>query len=333
MSRRKKNGLTYGVVTANEYEDLNYEKKCLFDTAKKYFDDVLLIDTHKVYYKFIRGNELPIIIYGKKDISNLSAINIRSTKNREASTALLAHSLNLCGCVLNDPVTRFSVGYASKLLSTSKRFKNKTGSSSFLAFDLESSKNLIKDIHKEKLFPLVAKPIGGSKGIGVVLIKNKKEANEYAEEFFEHRATDDTPIFLQTFVRFVKEYRIMVIDKKAVNIVRKIKPEDKITANAAQGGIFVKEENDAIIEFVTNNLTEEGIYGVDVAVDENGDFHIIEANRAPMWETFEETLVENIAEIIVQDALEKIEKKKLEKEKGEEEKEEENGDEQSAKRQ
>jgi glutathione synthase/RimK-type ligase-like ATP-grasp enzyme len=307
--------MKYAITSVKDYEALNFEKKSLFDVAKKYFEEVMLIDTRKVTYKFIRGLETPILKHKGNEITNLSAVHIRSTKNREASTALLAHTLILCGCILNDPVSRFNAGFASKLLSTTTRFKNKTGSSSFLAFEHESTLELLDEIEKSDMFPLIVKPIRGSKGTGVELLENKKKAVRYSKEFFETRESEDSPIFFQKYITFVAEYRAFVIDKKVIDLVRKVKMPHAIVANAAQGGKFINEKNKEVENYVSNNLTEDGIYGVDVAVDNNGDIHIIETNRAPMWKTFEEATKINVAETIVSDTLKKIKEKQKDTEK------------------
>lgn len=294
---------TFGIATSSKLADLNYENKAIYDSASKYFDLVYLLDTRKISFQFIRGKGEVIIKHLDEDISDLSALNIRGTRNREASTSILAHSLNYNGCILNDPVSRFRVGYASKLLSTVSRYKYNTGTSSFLAFDLESCLTLLKDIKLLNVFPLIVKPIKGSKGKGIKELSDYAAALEFVHSYFQDRVDKDLPILFQEKMNFISEYRVFVIDRKVIDIALKTPSRGKIVANAAQGAIFSKSRNDEIVKYVESTIRDDGIYGIDVAVDETGEKHIIEANRAPLWETFEKTTGISISELIVKKAL------------------------------
>jgi hypothetical protein len=149
-----------GICTAYETVDkLNYEKNTLYNEAKKLYDKVILIDTREVVYKFIQCLERPIITLHGNDISRLDSLIIRSTKNRESSTALLVHTLRLCGCDIFDPIERFSVGYASKLLSTVERFEKGVSSNTFLVFNYNNAIEIISQLEEMNYFPLIAKPI------------------------------------------------------------------------------------------------------------------------------------------------------------------------------
>lgn len=302
--------LTFGIVTINSYATLNYEKKAIYDNAVKHFKKVLLIDPRKVSYQFIRGTQKPIIRYLGKNIANLSALHIRNCNNMANATSMLAHSLDACGCILSDPIHRFRVRYSSKLLSTIGQYEDQSGSSSFIAFDLENMLELITIIEEKKLFPMIVKPINGKQGKGIYLLKTVTEMRDYTNQFFQQRVDADIPIFFQTFVTFVKEYRIFVIDKKIIGLVVKVKKKGVIVANAAQGATFIPIENpqQVIVEFILDHLSN-GIYGADVAIDTTGAIHLIEANASPNWKAFQEATGIDVADAIIQDTLRKIEEK------------------------
>lgn len=300
--------LTFGIVTINSYPELNFEKRALYDHASKHFKEVLLIDPRKVSYYFIRGTEKPIILYQGRNIANLSALHVRSIQKIGISTSILAHALNICGCVLNDPVRRFRSGYGSKLLTTVGQYANNTGSSSFIAFDLESTYQLITTIAHKMLFPIIVKPINGRQGEGIYILPNPQEMKAYTDRFFHLRPRPDIPIFFQTYVPFVKEYRAFVIDRKVLGMVLKVKQKGTVMANAAQGALFLPENNQKVADFLANQLSD-GIYGVDVAIDKIGDIHIIEANVAPNWQAFQQATGIDVAAVLVQDALRKIEER------------------------
>lgn len=301
--------LTFGIVTIRTtYEALNFEKKALCAAASQHFREILLIDPQKVTYKLIRGENQPSIFYQGRDISNLSALHIRSFAKRESSTAILAHTLAYCGCILNDPIGKFTVRYGSKLLMTLNQFKHKTGSSSFLAFDYQGALNLLRTITQKNLFPLIVKPIDGRQGQGIQLLRTLATAEAYTYQFFQRRPHPELPIFFQTYIPFVKEYRVFVIDREILDMVRKVKPKGVATANAATGAFFFREHNQQVADFIRANLSD-GIYGLDVAVDKEGGVHLIETNRAPNWQSFQKATGIDVATTLIQDALKKIKEK------------------------
>ena len=302
--------LSFGLVTITSYSKLSYEKQAIYDNAVKHFKHVLLIDPRKVSYQFIRGTQKPIIRYLGQNLANLSALHIRGAKKIANSTSILAHCLDFCGCIISDPVHRFKTGYGSKLLSTVGQHEDDSGSSSFIAFDLENTLELITSIETKKLFPIIVKPINGSQGEGIYLLKTATEMLAYTNQFFKEKTDSDTPIFFQTYVSFVKEYRIFVIDKKIIGLVAKVKKKGEIVANAAKGATFVAIENpqQVIVEFILDHLSN-GIYGVDVAIDTKGGIHLIEANTSPNWKAFQQSTGIDVAAAIIQDTLRKIDRK------------------------
>lgn len=298
---------TLGICTSRRtVEELDYEKRRLYEAGLLFYDSVLLIDTRAVSYQFIRGEKKPKVVHQGKDITALSSLHVRSTRGREASTAILVRTLKLCGCDVLDPIDRFSVGYASKLLSTLERFQEDTGSDSFLAFNRQSVDFLLDDLQQKGRFPLIAKPIAGKKGQGIQAINDIDAAVAYVDRFFERRLSDDVPLFLQDFVEFVAEYRVLVVDGEAIGAVRKIKREGELVANAESGATFVAACVPHVIEFTLQNVSQDGVLGADVAVDSSGILHLIEANRAPMWQAFEQATGIDVAEAIMKRSVRRL---------------------------
>jgi glutathione synthase/RimK-type ligase-like ATP-grasp enzyme len=62
-----------------------------------------------------------------------------------------------------------------------------------------------------------------------------------------------------------------------------------------------------VIEFTLQHVNHEGILGVDVAMNSEGKLRIIEANRAPSWQIFEQATGINVAEIIINQAVKRLE--------------------------
>lgn len=162
------------------------------------------------------------------------------------------------------------------------------------------------DIYNEGGFPIIAKPIAGKQGKGVVKIENIEIASSYINQFFKVSTDADNPVFFQKYINFIKEFRVVLVDGKAFGIVEKLQDNDKVVKNVAAGGRFLSTQENNITSFVETHCSAEGILGVDVGVDSEDDIHVIEANRAPLWKAFQNATGVNIAQEIVKCALKKI---------------------------
>lgn len=293
--------MRFGICTSGSFSQLNLEKEQLYVEAKKHYDEVLLIDTRFVTYWFVRGSDKPIVIHKGMDISNLNGLHIRSTNGREVSTSILAHSMVACGCDIFDPADRFSIVFASKLLTSLSRFNKRVGSNTFITFNLSDSHSMLEKLWEENYFPLISKPITGKQGQGIKKLTDIKEAITASEIFFKERSDDDDiPLLIQSFENFVSEYRVLVIDGKSLGIVQKINSsEDQATRDSIRGRRFVEVAKNDVEDFVVSNVSNQGIVGVDVAIDDKGGYHIIEVNRAPMWRSFQKATNINVAEKII----------------------------------
>jgi glutathione synthase/RimK-type ligase-like ATP-grasp enzyme len=279
---------------------LNFERQALYGEALKRFDQVLIVDPRQVVHRFVRGAPLPGLTVNDRDISSLDALIVRSTNEREAASGLLVRSLHLCGCLIVDPLDRFSLGKASKLWSTIERFERKTGTSTYVSFSATASRQLISELYEAEQRPLIAKPVTGRKGRGVVRLDTEAEALDFVNEHFAGERFTEDPLFLQEFVNFVKEYRVLIVDGEALGIVEKIRADDHVAANAAQGAAFVASTDHDVMHATAMNVSNDGVLGVDVGLDGDNNLHIIETNRAPLWQVFQQVTGVNVAERIIE---------------------------------
>lgn len=293
-----------GICTSKRHVDqLNHEKYRLYVEASNHYDVVRLVDPRAVTYRFIRGRTRPVIMHSGEDISTLDTLIVRSITGREAATAMLARSLRLCGCDVFDPVERFSVGKASKLLTTISRFQGGVGTSTYASFSREGATELLHQLAMEGRFPLVVKPSAGRKGRSIQIVEDVAAAMRHLDQHFGQEEYLDDPFFLQDLVSFEKEYRILVVDGEPLGIVEKVRRPGEVAANAAQGAGFVAADAPHVLEAALPHVSDEGILGVDVGVDPAGDVHIIEANRAPDWEAFERATGLNVARLVIERAV------------------------------
>lgn len=279
-----------------------FEISRILDEATELFDEAKIFDPISVSYIFEYGYQQPKLFLNHDILNKIDTLHIRSTGQRENSITLLCHTLDFCNTNLTDPLVRFNLGKASKILSTFKRFSKGVGSSSFISFGKKNAEVILN--HWE--FPFIYKPVSGRQGIGILKIECLDDFNNIIEEHFERKEQDDNPILLQKYYHFLHEYRVVVIDGKLIGAAEKIQPnKNKIQKNFYQGAYFKKADKDKFEEFVTKCELENGLYGLDIGELENGIFHLIENNRSPKFEEFEKATKINLAQEIVKNELEK----------------------------
>jgi glutathione synthase/RimK-type ligase-like ATP-grasp enzyme len=291
MTRRVLGICTYRYDLAN----LSYEEQALYREAHDFFDDVLLIDTRAVTYQIMRDEPKIRLTHHARNITDLSALIIRRTRSRQASTSLLANTLHHNGCRISEPPERFSSGSVSKLLQTLRIYKRGYGIDTFVAFDWVNGQALLERLDKQGMFPLIAKPVDGRQGQGIQILETLDEGLEYVETQMSYRADPDRAVYLQRLMDFRHEYRVFIAYGKPLGIAEKIRAEGKIVANASQGGKFIPADAPELIEIALRSVMPDCVYGVDIATDAENRPYIIETNRAPGFQAFENALGLNVA--------------------------------------
>ena len=269
----------------------------LMMAATDYFQKVVLIDPTSTVIELHRENKRPSITYRNQDISALTVLMVRSTFGVESPTRVLANTLKELGCIMVDPVSRFAGSRASKTMSTLRRHQEELGSDSFICFNNTGAMELANSLQRQKVFPVITKPVHGYKGIGVKALESVESYLEYSREHFASKVGE--PLLVQKLMDFKHEYRVLMIHRKCIGVVEKIRNPESIVANAAQGSEFKPADVPEVVEFVRNNCAKSGFMGVDAAVDAAGEIHIIEENRAPNWNHIQQSLNIDVAAIIM----------------------------------
>lgn len=134
-------------------------------------------------------------------------------------------------------------------------------------------------------FPVIVKTNASRQGKGVGIAHNIEEI----EKFVKDRVSKDKAIafVLRELIPNDGDYRVNVIDGKAVNCLKRTPQGDEFRSNIALGGIMTNvllkdaKEICAIAEKISKLLRFD-IAGVDVMVNkETGVPYILEVNRAP----------------------------------------------------
>jgi len=150
---------------------------------------------------------------------------------------------------------------------------------------------------------LVSKPLFGNCGRGLKLIDGPQQLPP-AEEM-------NGVYYLQRYIRqgggSGRDWRVFVINGQAVAAMERVSPH--WISNRARGGrclpAVLTEPLRAIAEPAAR-APGTGYAGVDIILDESGDYTVLEVNGIPAWRGLQSVCRRNIAELLVDDFLSMI---------------------------
>lgn len=149
-------------------------------------------------------------------------------------------------------------------------------------------------------FPVLVKPPDGTCGRGVRLL-------ESAEDF---RRSRKSSLIVQPFIRNDGDWRVVVIDGKAVSAIKRVGRIGQVTNNIATGSYAIAERTPAVLERVFEvaeaaaAALEFDYVGIDVIRDLDDDgFFFLEANERATFETSQLLTGINIAGILSRSIL------------------------------
>ncbi len=286
-------------------DSFNYEERRLIEAGREIYGNVLLINPLLVAIELPRGSDTPRLLHDGGPLPPVDSLIVRSTQRLGDGLAATVRALALQGCDILDPLTRQGHGRGSKLTTSIRRFKGGVGSSTFLAFSRPAALDLAKTLSGADRFPLVAKPVSGTGGRGIVRLDSPDDLRRYVREFYRHKKK--ATLMLQPFEQFINEFRVITFFGESLGIAHKTPAKGAVAANAAQGGTFRPADRPDVVDFACRNADKTGILGIDVGETRDGSFRIIEANRAPKWQAFDKALSCNTAETIVTLARKRLE--------------------------
>lgn len=267
--------------------------------------EVIVFHPSDVSFIFKRDENAKIFVKDK-DISDLRVLIVRLMgKNFEEISLLVKtfEALNKKKLVGNETIIfdnpeRYQGRKPSKTFSTLSRHERNIGTSSYMFRSSKQVELLIDDIE----FPVLTKPTGGAHGDGVQVFNNKDELIVFVKKFFRE---NKEMLLLQSFEKFVKEFRVMMVGLEIIGVASKIKNDGSIVANRAHCKDWVKEELTTSLATSVNDIYRRPLYptimGLDVGMTEDGTLHMIEENYAPQWKPFQDATGINVAEKILQD--------------------------------
>lgn len=142
-----------------------------------------------------------------------------------------------------------------------------------------------KEIIEKFNFPIVAKELSAQRGTGVYIIKNYEDFLKLPKIGSHGGATE---YLFQKFYKSDEEYRILVLKDRIGAFERKIRTNpEEFRSNVALGAREEFYDIDKIPEKMkklalkTARALDVQIAGVDILVDKDGDYWVLEANRGP----------------------------------------------------
>ena len=263
----------------------SFNEKVYFTEALEFYDEVIFIDPRQVSYRFERGSETAAVEYHGRLLNDLSMLY---TFGYAEETALLAKTLKALGCPVSDPfhtITRDSLG---KIPGALDFFQMRSGTTTHLLTSYAAAQHYFTHLGQEH-YPILYKPFMGNKGKGIVALNNAAEGLALARKYFRRGKQF---LMLEKQMIYLREWRLYVIDGEVIEAYERQKAEGQLTANIHQGGHSLKvdpAEKEELFEFVRTHLPqgyETGIFGVDLAVTDKGEYHIVEINRTPGFAGF-----------------------------------------------
>ncbi len=142
---------------------------------------------------------------------------------------------------------------------------------------------------------LVIKPLFGSQGQGVRLVDSSLPLpmDQYVDGVF----------YLQTFIKAAHDYRVFVVNNKAIAAMRR-KGEDWLH-NVALGAKCDKVDGADISDLAVQaaKTLDIAYCGVDIIRDEKGELYVLEVNSIPAWRGLQNIADINIAQLLADNCL------------------------------
>ena len=155
-------------------------------------------------------------------------------------------------------------------------------------------------------FPVIVKSIHTGAGIGVHKLDSEKDIDKFLYEEIEVKEKKIKNYIIQEFIPYEKDLRIFVVDKKIIGAMQRIPAPGEFRANFSQGGSVKRIDIDESIENIVIKSVEStnAIHaGVDILVTKDNKKYVLEVNRSPGFEGFEQATNINVAKLIIESSI------------------------------
>ena len=288
-------------LLSSDFKEINkYENIEILKYIKKYFQEFTIFDVDKIEI-YIVGNEVKVFYFDDKkkiDLNSYDVILIRKTRGFSEQIVDIIQAINNiknAPLILDEPKS-FSKP-TSKINSLIKRHKNFNQPKTQII--LNPKKEIYETILK---FPVVVKPTHGRGGLAVTICNSIQEIEKSRMSYINDKNSKKEflgyGILIQEYIDFDEEYRVNIINGKAVGSV--VKKSDIKIKNANRGAKFIVKNNKKVIKLAEEiaQLHQLFFAGVDI-VRKGEEYYVIECNRNPSFQEFDNAIQGNIANILI----------------------------------
>jgi gamma-F420-2:alpha-L-glutamate ligase len=158
-------------------------------------------------------------------------------------------------------------------------------------------------LEKEFSYPVIIKPVSGSKGRGIFLCESKMQMTDLIE-LIEVSIDPKVNVIIQEFISTSrgKDIRVIVVGGRAIGAMLRRAKEGKFKANFSAGGSVAPYELNEAVEWLaveSARVIGLDIAGIDILFD--GDsYKVCEVNCAPGFRGFEKATEINVPQEIFQ---------------------------------
>ena len=147
-------------------------------------------------------------------------------------------------------------------------------------------------------YPFIAKASLGSHGDSVYKIEGPED---FEKVLLKHKKED---LLIQEFQTSGFDLRVIVLDGRVLGIMKRTPREGEFLSNFSQGGSVEKYAGDDIQEIKkiaihTANHFKLNYVGVDLMLDNNNEWKVLEVNRACQFKGFEQATGVNVAKELI----------------------------------
>jgi RimK family alpha-L-glutamate ligase len=267
------------ILTTSQNKKIEIEADLLYLLKKQKNISLRVLTYDEICIK-IENNKVQIFDSMHKDIKDYSLVYFFNRGYFMYITLTVAQYLreNEVKFIDTEEYCRFSINKLNSFVRLS--YENIPVIDSFYA----SSEYLISTFDKNPVYkyPFILKDLMGKKGNNNFLIKSYSELKNILER------NQKIIFILQPFIENNCDYRILTFDYKAKLIIKRSRTKNKTHLNNTSVGGYaelvpIKGFNKKIIQIAQKaaKVLNRNIAGVDIIIDKNGKFFVLEVNPSP----------------------------------------------------
>ena len=274
-------GLKFGLVSLG-----SVSSKMLLEEAKKYFDEVELIDIRKIEIKIDKNTT---VLYDGEPLKDFDCLYMKgSYRYSNLLYGLTEIYKNKCFI----PIDSNAHIIAHNKFMTHLNFaqnKELKMPGTYFASKVTESKTFLKTLN----YPIILKFPTGTHGKGVIFAESSQSAISMVDALDVFKQ----PVLVQDYINIKSDIRIIIAGDKIIGSMRRIANSGEIRANAHQGGnaeVYVPTPEIKHMAIAAAKKLKAGICAVDIIESDYGPL-ILEVNSSPGLQKITEVTKKNIA--------------------------------------